>query len=326
MNSDSSASDSVKKFEYGDEENNGGVVTAVATPGDADVVPVATATAAATSKKYIKVDGKMMTNPAYKEVAATTTTTTTAPSLPKGRQPSIHSMMQSKKESDSYDLAEDVYAFMFVCPVFSTPFLFSLYVYATKIIIYSILVGDINYEDVDGASKSATAAKFFLIPVALSMQGDLMHFLFSLANTSYSPEVLKISTSATKPKLFFSFLLRFIDGAFSLVVNFYLMLTTETTLSVFTNFAALYFLQDIDDVFYGLVEKGFFGDGMEHWSTVCKSVTLPRRTSADNQGCGSIRISHLDSLSFLVIFIALLVVYGLFIWQMYANFGGFKDV
>jgi len=325
MNNNSSASDSVKKFEDGDEENNGGVVTAVATPGDADVVSVATATATATSKKYIKVDGKMMTNPAYKEVA--TTTTTTAPSPPEVRkQTSIHSMMRSKKESDSYDLAEDVYAFMFVCPVFSTPFLFSLYVYATKIIIYSILVGDINYEDVTGGSKSATAAKFFLIPVALSMQGDLMHFLFSLANTSYSPEVLKVSTSATKSKLLFSFLLRFIDGAFSLVVNFYLMLTTETTLSVFTNFAALYFLQDIDDVFYGLVEKGFFGDGMEHWSTVCKSVTLPRRTSADNQGCGSIRISHLDSLSFLVIFIVLLVVYGLYIWGMIATFGGFNEV
>jgi len=323
MNSDSIASDSVKKFEYGDEENYGGVVTAVATPGDADVVPVATATATATSKKYIKEDGKMMMNPAYKEVV-TTTTTTTAPSPPKVRQDSIHSMMRSKKESDSYDLAEDVYAFMFVCPVFSTPFLFSLYVYATKIIIYSILVGDINFE-IDGGSKSATAAKFFLIPVALSMQGDLMHFLFNLANTSYSPEVLKVSTSATKPKLFFSFLLRFIDGAFSLIVNYMLMLTTETTLSVFTNFAALYFLQDIDDVFYGLVEKGFFGDGMEHWSTVCKSVTLPRRTSADNQGCGSIRISHLDSLSFLVIFIVLLVVYALYIWAMFYNFGGFND-
>ena len=155
------------------------------------------------------------------------------------------------------------------------------------------------------------------------MQGDLMHAFFSLANLSYSSEVLKVSTSATKPKLIFSFLLRLIDGAFSLVVNFQLMLVTETTLSVFTNFAALYFLQDIDDVFYGLVELGFFGDGMEHWATVCKSVTLPRRTNADNKGCGSIRISHLDSLSFMGVFIILLIVYFLYIWQIHDKFGGF---
>merc|ERR1712176_1192800 len=52
---------------------------------------------------------------------------------------------------------------------------------------------------------------------------------------------------------------------------------TNDILDVFLNFAALHFLQDIDDVFYALVEKGFFGDDMEHMATVCKQVSWPRR-------------------------------------------------
>jgi len=289
---------SIKKYEHDEEENCVVGGTAMAKPGD--VVAVATETSSTRSL------GK-------KSESALSVL-------------SMHSAMISKRKTDTYDLAEDVYAFMFVCPVLSTPFIFSMYVWAIKIIIYSILVSDINYTEEDDTYKTATAAKFFLIPVALSMQGDLMHAFFCMANLSYSPEVLKISESATKPKLLFSFLLRLADGFFSLAVNFYLMLTTDDTLGVFTNFAALYFLQDIDDVFYGLVELGFFGDGMEHWSTVCKSVTLPRRSDADNKGCGSLRISHLDSVMFFTVFVILLIFYFLFIGYVYLFYGGFDAI
>jgi len=237
---------------------------------------------------------------------------------------SARSLMKSKKETDTYDLAEDVYAFIFVAPVLSLPFFFSFYVIAIKIIIYSILFTDIHIDDVTGASQTATAAKFFLIPVALSMQGDLMHSFFCMANLNYCPQVLKVSKSATKTKLLLSFLLRTIDGMFSLAVNFALMLTTQSTLSVFTNFAALYFLQDIDDVFYGLVELGFFGDLMEHWSTVCKSVTLPRRTGADNRKCGFLRISHLDSIMFALFLVILLIGYFGYLGYIY-YLGGFDS-
>jgi hypothetical protein len=80
-------------------------------------------------------------------------------------QSTIRSIMREKKILDTYDLAEDVYAFLFVAPVGSGPFCFALYVITVKVIIYGILMGDINFLDVTGGSKSATAAKFFLIPV-----------------------------------------------------------------------------------------------------------------------------------------------------------------
>jgi len=152
-----------------------------------------------------------------------------------------------------------------------------------------------------------------------------------MANITYCPSVLKkISKSATQNKLIFSFTLRTIDGLFSLSVNFALMIVTDTTLSVFTNFAALYFLQDIDDVFYGLVELGFFGDKMEHMSTLCKSVSFPRRTGIDNEKhyCGflNLRISHLDTIMFVLVFIILLILYTIFVIAIYENFGGFNQI
>merc|ERR1712238_67049 len=194
------------------------------------------------------------------------------------------------------------------------------------IIVYSLLYTDINFNIEESGAKTAMAAKFFLIPVALSMQTDLMNSFFLLANLSYSPEVLKVSTSATKPKLFLSFLLRFLDGLFSLAVNFKLMMIQDEGLSIFTNFAALYFLQDIDDIFYGLVELGFFGDGMEHWSTVCKSISLPPRTGADNKFLGAFRMSHLDSGLWLICFIALLIYYFYTFWGVNFLFDGFQTV
>ena len=160
------------------------------------------------------------------------------------------------------------------------------------------------------------------------MQTDLMHSFFCMANITYCPSVLKISAYATKNKLLFSFGLRTMDGIFSLAVNFFLMLITTTTLNVFTNFAALYFLQDIDDVFYRLVELGFFGDKMEHLSTICKSITFPRRTGVDNERhyWGYFRITHLDSIMFVLVFLALLILYAAFIIYIYLQFGGFYTV
>jgi hypothetical protein len=94
----------------------------------------------------------------------------------KTQHQSTRSIMRDKKKLDTYDLAEDVYAFIFVSPIMSVPFFFSLYVIAVKIIIYSILISDINFSNnVTGGSKTATAAKFFLIPVRTTV-----HILYNV--------------------------------------------------------------------------------------------------------------------------------------------------
>lgn len=220
----------------------------------------------------------------------------------------MHSQMLSYKQQGSYDIPEDVYAFITVAPVFSAPFIFACLVICTKYIVYCTLLAKIleNFAKIEVAQRITTAVKFFLIPITVAMQEDLMAVYAGLANASYDPKVLDISAAATKSKFALAYLLQLIDGLLSLVVNFLVMLTTADVLDVFLQFAALHFLQDIDDVFYALVEKGFFGDGMEHMATVCKQVSWPRRAGTTKF---SQFLTNLDTILFFFTFFVCLILY-----------------
>lgn len=218
----------------------------------------------------------------------------------------IHTQMLSYKQKGSYDMAEDIYAFILAAPVFSAPFLFSVVVICIKYVVYIALIFEFKIEELKGAEKAATAVKFFLIPVAVAMQEDLMSVYAGIANARYDIKVLEISESATEFKFRLSYVLRLIDGLCSLIVNFLVMLTTPKVISVFLNFAALHFLQDIDDVFYSLVEKGFFGDYMEHMSTICKQISWPRRTGTSKL---SKFLTYVDAILFWLTFILCLAMY-----------------
>ena len=144
-------------------------------------------------------------------------------------------------------LKTDVYAFIAVAPVCSAPFVFALYVILLKYTVVGLLIYGIQFNTVEKVSKKDDTVKFFLIPVAIAMQEDLMYFYASIANVRYeiSPTMQRISdqTSITKGKLIVGLLLRFIDGALNLYANFALMISTAGVLNIFLNFAALHFLQ-----------------------------------------------------------------------------------
>jgi len=148
--------------------------------------------------------------------------------------------------------------------------------------------------------------KFFLIPVAIAMQSDLMEVYAGISNVKYDKSVMEISNYATFWKFNLSYLLRFFDGILSLSVNFGVMLETNDVLGVFLNFAALHFLQDIDNVFYVLVEKGFFGDSMEHMSHVCKQIQWPRRRGTNKL---SVILTELDSICFGITLVVCLALF-----------------
>lgn len=235
----------------------------------------------------------------------------------------IHSEMLSYKQQGSYDLPEDVYSFITVAPICSAPFLFACGVIGIKYIVYGTLLMGLKYkefrlteDDYEGPgigndAKISIAVKFFLIPVTVAMQEDLMAVYAGLANARYDPKVTEISDAATKTKFAIAYFLQLIDGLLSLTVNFLKMFSTPDILDVFLNFAALHFLQDIDDVFYALVEKGFFGDDMEHMATVCKQISWPRRAGTNEF---SQFLTNLDSILFGSTF---LICVGLYIFITY---------
>jgi hypothetical protein len=237
----------------------------------------------------------------------------------------LHAEMLSYKQQGSYDIPEDVYAFITVAPVCSAPFLFAIFVIGIKYVVYLTLLLQIDVKcflhNDDGRVKDgcqpllydrpmdkhiSTVVKFFLIPVTVAMQEDLMAVYAGFANARYDDKVIDISADATKTKFALAYILQLIDGLLSLSVNFLKMFNTPDILNVFLNFAALHFLQDIDDVFYALVEKGFFGDDMEHMAMICKQISWPRRAGTNDF---QQFMTNMDSILFFGTFFICVIVY-----------------
>jgi hypothetical protein len=136
----------------------------------------------------------------------------------------------------------------------------------------------------------------------VALQEDLIHAYARVANVRYDPEILKRSPAATKWKFVLSFPLRFLDGLYSLIINFVLLLITDEVLSLFLNFAALGFLQSVDDVAFSLVARGYLGDRMEDNCIIVKTASLPRRV-------GNSFTNSLDSILFVTTFGVMLAIY-----------------
>ncbi|KAL3925414.1 MAG: hypothetical protein SGILL_000420 [Bacillariaceae sp.] len=143
--------------------------------------------------------------------------------------------------------------------MWSASFVFAAYMIILKLVLFTFLAVDLHSKS-DGAFDDKLplirATQFFLIPVAIAMQEDLIHVYTRIANIRYDESVLEISPAATESKFALSFLLRFADGLYSLIINFVLLLITDEVLSLFLNFAALGFLQSIDDVAFHLAAQG----------------------------------------------------------------------
>jgi hypothetical protein len=198
-----------------------------------------------------------------------------------------------------------VYSLIFIAPIGSASFWFAFYTVSLKLTLFTFLAIDLygqsggQFDDKNALSR---ATQFFLLPVAVALQEDLIHVYTRVANIRYEPEIREISPAATEWKFVLSFILRFIDGLYSLIINFVLIMITDEVLSIFLNFAALGFLQSIDDIAFHLAANGYLGDRMEDNCIIVKTASLPRRV-------GDCFTNSLDSILFLTTYGVMLAVY-----------------
>jgi len=204
----------------------------------------------------------MPTHEPYK--APTTVSTVERFPQPNTPEPKPYSNAETSSNTgiidpEEFELGEDVYSLIFVSPVCSGSFFFAAYMVILKLVLFSFLGLDLYNRSAGGFDEkdpTVRATQFFLIPVAIAMQEDLIHVYTRVANIRYSEEVREVCPAATEWKFALSFLLRFVDGLYSLIINFVLLLITDEVLSLFLNFAALGFLQSIDDVAFHLAAQG----------------------------------------------------------------------
>ncbi|VEU40056.1 unnamed protein product [Pseudo-nitzschia multistriata] len=221
------------------------------------------------------------------------------------------------QDKERLNISEDIYSFVFACPYWSKEFWFAIYFICTKYICFGILMSNISMDNQYHGCIMVQVVKFFLIPVAISMQEDLITVFYNTACKRYDGLVSRRFVDASLFKWTLANSLRFVDGILSLSVNFFLMLCTNTTLNIFLNFAALHFLQFIDDVLYRLAEQGFFGESME-WATVmCKQITFPRRAIIHGERYNNF-MTHMDTIFLFMTGFVCVGIYG-YVYKNYYN-------
>ena len=100
--------------------------------------------------------------------------------------------------------------------------------------------------------------------------------------------------------------LRLIDGILSLVLNVIVLFHATGVLSMFLNFAALHFLQSIDDLVHEMCRRGFVGGRIQATAKLCEGFCLPARRDSHWQ-------RSVDSVGYILLLTFLIVAWIWFI-------------
>lgn len=178
-------------------------------------------------------------------------------------------------------ISDDVYSVFFLCPIGRSAFFYSFYVFGLKMSLYTFLAIDVmkNQEvpDPGDVDRLVLVAQFLMLPVAVAMQEDLCNSFFVLSNLKYCRSVKNANPGATRFKFYMSTILRLLDGLYSLIVNFVVLITATQVLGLFLNFAALQFLQTLDDIAVTLAADGYLTEGLEAVAQRVKECELPKK-------------------------------------------------
>ena len=96
---------------------------------------------------------------------------------------------------EAFDLGEDVYSLIFVAPICGPTFWFAIYMVLLKLTLFTFLAIDLYNQSggqFDEKSVLTRATQFFLLPVAVALQEDLIHVYTRIANIRYSPDILEV--------------------------------------------------------------------------------------------------------------------------------------
>ncbi|CAB9503424.1 expressed unknown protein [Seminavis robusta] len=174
-------------------------------------------------------------------------------------------------------LNEDIYSVMYTADRFSIPFFFAMLVFMIQFtILVLIFIGLVDTTedpptssngetnrlklpvDVERTVRIAQGCGVILIINFTAKEGDLIKGCSRVFN-GYDKELIKDHTGATKIKWAMSSLFQASSGFFMIMNLFILLMQSTTVVGMCLNFAALHFVQDIDDVAFAVAETGLVG-------------------------------------------------------------------
>jgi hypothetical protein len=207
-------------------------------------------------------------------------------------------------DDDYVEIHDDVYNMFFLSNIGGQAFFYAAYVFFLKLTLYTFLVIDaLDEESSEITDPKVLAAQFLMLPIAVAMQEDLIATYYLIANVKFEDSLTLANPGARKWKFHAANLARGIDGVYSLLVNFVILIKATAVLPMFLNFAALQFLQTIDNLALRLAEHGYVTERLELVAHNVKTARLPQKRNKFYRA--------LDSIFFLTTFAFLLTAWAI---------------
>jgi Ca2+-binding EF-hand superfamily protein len=205
------------------------------------------------------------------------------------------------QDDEMEELSNDVYSMFFLSDLFGQSFWYALAIFALKQTLIMMIAVDLylnrSFPDSADVPKMVIATQFFLMPVNFALQEELVMTFFLYGNVQWHPAILELNQGAYQWKYHLGNLFRFTDGLSFLFINTSLMLQATDILGMFLNFAALQFLNSIDNVALNLAKNGYLSENLQDVASKVELMKLPRNNSDTLQ--------VLDSVMMVVTFVIL---------------------
>ena len=208
-------------------------------------------------------------------------------------------------DDDMAELSDDVYSMFFLADLWSQGFWYAWLVFILKQFLILMIAVDLftnkSFPSNDEVPSLVRATQLVLMPVNFALQEELVMTFFIYGNLKWHEAILELNPDAFKWKYHLGNLFRFLDGLTFLFINTTLLLQATDILGMFLNFAALQFLQSIDNVALGLAKDGYLSEPLEEVAGKVELMKLPRNNND--------RLQMMDSCMMLVTFTILVAAW-----------------
>lgn len=180
--------------------------------------------------------------------------------------------------------AENIYTLFYMCAFRSYAFWYAIFVYCIQIATISLTMA--NVIDIGSTNNPlaippmvdlvVTCTQAITLMLSLAYQSDLIEALLKLQDGFYE-EVLLEHPGATFATWLFSCLAQLAAGLLLLLTIFILTMQVDNVLSIMTNFAALHFMAEIDDIGFAMAKLGFVRTQLQREAEAVVNYEVPLR-------------------------------------------------
>lgn len=178
---------------------------------------------------------------------------------------------------------ETIYTLMYMCPLNSQSFFYSLFVYGLQIATITLTMVDIIDMEVDNSlllppnvDLTVTIAQGVTLFIVLGYMSDLIEAVLKLQDGFY-PEILEVHPGADYLTWLISGLAQLTSGLLVLIGSFILTMQASTVIDLMLNLTALLFISELDDIGFLIAKLGFVTDVLQKQTEAVADFEVPKR-------------------------------------------------